>query len=237
MEMNKYIEPTREHEGQTVEVSSSIGSWVQRKLLTVLPPPQIKRFICESLDNGAPNPQSHCSWTSARIPVPKTYKELHDESGLKVGDWVKVLRKAEHKEGGWGNFWSDAMDNWVGACGKITHDAGSLGLCLMEGHWFPCFVLEKIEKPDSVPCPTIKPETKEEYVPYTWEDIGSIMGKKFRAVHANGVAWGARVRRVIADLKGLVIEDCRTEWLVKNATHLDENDNDTGIPFGKKVVK
>ena len=236
MEMYKYIEPTRAHEGQMVEVSSSIGSWVQRKLLTILPPPQIKRFICESLDNGAPNPQSYCSWTSARILVPKTYKELHDESGLKVGDWVKVLRKAEHKEGGWNNFWSDAMDNWVGACGKITHDAGTLGLCLTEGHWFPCFVLEKIEKPDSVPCSTIKPEAKEEYVPYTWEDRHQLRGKWYR--------WKSNkceipVGKMSQDSKSgaLLVDYIDAQCLFNNATHLDENGNDTGIPFGKKVVR
>lgn len=148
MEMNKYIEPTKAHEGKMVEVSSSIGSWVQRKLLTVLPPPQIRRFICESVDTGAPNPHSHCSWTSARISVPKTYPELHQESGLKVGDWVKVTRAAESKEHGWVNVWVARMSEYVGKTLQIGKDGGKDGFYISDADaHFPCFVLEKVDPP------------------------------------------------------------------------------------------
>ena len=45
----EYIEPTQEHIGQMVEIEHA-GSWTKRKLLAVLPEPQVYRFICERFD-------------------------------------------------------------------------------------------------------------------------------------------------------------------------------------------
>lgn len=148
MEMNKYIEPTKEHEGQMVEVRDfNTESWKQRKLLAVLSKPQEVRFICEH-DNG--NKASWRIWVEARISVPKTYGELHAECGLKVGDWVKITSTAGSRAHGWGDTWAARMSECVGKIFQIETDRGSKGFYLKEAEArFPCFVLEKVDPPAS----------------------------------------------------------------------------------------
>ena len=82
----------------------------------------------------------------------KTYKERQDECGLKVGDKVKILRKAVNYEDGWGNTWSEAyMDDYVGRIGEIVgkHPCAGFTVFLEEKNdcwYFPYFVLEKVEE-------------------------------------------------------------------------------------------
>ena len=81
----------------------------------------------------------------------KSYEKRQAECGLKVCDKVRVLRKAEDYEDGWGNTWAGAcMDDYVGRIRKIVGErpcAGFLVFLEEEDDWwyFPYFVLEKVE--------------------------------------------------------------------------------------------
>lgn len=81
-------------------------------------------------------------------PAPD-YLKGHKASGIKVGDRVKVVRRAADLEGGWVNGWDhDHMDAAIGREFKIERDCGSLGFSIDVGDdWydFPYFVLEKVE--------------------------------------------------------------------------------------------
>lgn len=75
--------------------------------------------------------------------VEKLYIKYQKASGLKVGDKVKVLRKARDHENGWTNGWISDMDLMVGNTYVIDHISDWGGVTLKE--WgFPFFVLEKI---------------------------------------------------------------------------------------------
>jgi hypothetical protein len=95
----------------------------------------------------------------------KSYEERQrawlEETGLKVGDTVKVVRTAEDGENGWGNDWVPEMNKYVGKEYTLNRIKGSSGLYV--GNWdFPYFVLEKVKKP--------------EYVPFTFEDRAIFRG-------------------------------------------------------------
>lgn len=71
-------------------------------------------------------------------------------SKLKVGDVVKITRKAEDGENGWDNTWVEEMDIFVGKNGvvvDIPSDEGVKVYCLEAGDYylFPKFVLKKID--------------------------------------------------------------------------------------------
>jgi hypothetical protein len=74
----------------------------------------------------------------------KAYKTLGKANNFKVGDKVKILRKADDSELGWGNGWSSEMDRFVGKVIEIerVYPSGSVGA---EGWAFPWFVLELVE--------------------------------------------------------------------------------------------
>ena len=75
----------------------------------------------------------------------KTYIERHKESGIKVGDSVKVVRAAHNGESGWDNVWdANYMDEYVGSVYTITEDLGNEGFVLGDDFAFPYFVLEKV---------------------------------------------------------------------------------------------
>lgn len=95
------------------------------------------------------------------MELTSAYVKLSKASGIKVGDTVKVLRKAGTREMGWSNLWdsndggpeiSDSMDNCVGKTFKVTAVAvGADGIVLEgTGYCFPFFVLEKMPKPKPV---------------------------------------------------------------------------------------
>ena len=71
-------------------------------------------------------------------------------SKLKVGDVVKITRKAEDGENGWDNSWVEEMDVFVGKNGVVVDspsDEGVKVFCLEAGDYysFPEFVLKKID--------------------------------------------------------------------------------------------
>ena len=78
------------------------------------------------------------------------YINIHKNSGLKVGDTVKVTRKSYSYEKGWKNSWTEDMDKFIGKQLKITADFLKNGFQLENPEYdkvyqFPFFVLEKIE--------------------------------------------------------------------------------------------
>lgn len=78
------------------------------------------------------------------------YLACHKASGFKVGDYVKVTRKATSHEFGWGNGWNPYMCISVGEVLRITSDDGSEGFGLSDEHGlrYPFFVLEQVENPN-----------------------------------------------------------------------------------------
>ncbi len=88
----------------------------------------------------------------------RVYRDAQAACGLKKGDYVKVLRRAEDCEAGWKCCWNGQyMDNLVGKTGKVIgfHKNGSGIEVNVEGepHRYPYFVLGKVEKP----APVFKP--------------------------------------------------------------------------------
>ena len=81
----------------------------------------------------------------------KSYEERQAKCGLKVGDFVKILRKAKDGENGWDSYWPKDADTWVGKTGKIIEDGKSSGFmvfCEEEDDWwfFPYFILKNVEE-------------------------------------------------------------------------------------------
>ncbi len=84
------------------------------------------------------------------------YIRRQRESGIHVGDQVKVLRKAEDNENGWGCGWnSEGMDPTIGHIYTVLelHYREDVGVGRGtkneeddNGFWYPYFVLSKIEK-------------------------------------------------------------------------------------------
>jgi hypothetical protein len=69
-----------------------------------------------------------------------SYSELHNASGLKVGD--KVIVKKQTEPDGWRSPWWPAMDARVGKVFEIERD-GDLHGFRCGGFYFPCTSLEK----------------------------------------------------------------------------------------------
>ena len=96
-------------------------------------------------------PLDNRPWTIVedKMNIKDAYIAMQAACGIKVGDTVKVLRKAESLEMGWGNVWSDDMDRLIGAQGVATLCDLQSGVRVnFEDDWFafPFFVLQKIEK-------------------------------------------------------------------------------------------
>ena len=84
----------------------------------------------------------------------KLTNELYDklqetfikQTGIKVGDTVKVTRVAETGEMGWDVYWNDEMKGNVTQ--KITEIRGNgNGFRLEDGYVYPFFVLEVVKNP------------------------------------------------------------------------------------------
>lgn len=86
------------------------------------------------------------------------YLESHRNCGIKVGDRVRVMRKAEDEEDGWNNCWAGVEDGplpgmyaYIGVEGVVVLDDDEYGFEIDAGidtdvgiYSFPYFVLEKI---------------------------------------------------------------------------------------------
>jgi hypothetical protein len=74
----------------------------------------------------------------------KAYETLGKAANFKVGDKVKILRKADDYELGWGWGWLSLKDKYVGKVVEIKEvDRG--GDITAEGYIFPWFILELVE--------------------------------------------------------------------------------------------
>lgn len=81
----------------------------------------------------------------------QVYLLAQEHCGLKVGDWVRIIRGAGDYEGGWPCAWNIYQTNHIGDIGKIVN-IGMWGCSINfeddnSGLIFPYFVLEKAEKP------------------------------------------------------------------------------------------
>lgn len=73
------------------------------------------------------------------------YIEAQEASGLKIGDIVKVVRKAKDGEKGWDNSWIDDR-MFIGDVGVIK-SIDNEGITIFNNRYkFPYFVLEKVTK-------------------------------------------------------------------------------------------
>jgi len=85
------------------------------------------------------------------------YLKAHRNSGIEVGDTVRVLRKADRNEQGWYAGWVDMMDFCIGKEFNVLNDEGITGFKLSTstsaggGFSFPWFVLEIIKKKNQCP--------------------------------------------------------------------------------------
>ena len=91
--------------------------------------------------------------TSIRIKYVEAQNKFIEATNLKVGDKVKVLRKAKDNELGWNNRWVDDMKNWVGEINEVINFNATSGIRVYSSErkdsWnFPFFVLEKVEEPE-----------------------------------------------------------------------------------------
>lgn len=75
------------------------------------------------------------------------------DNDVKKGDKVRIARKADSKEDGWGNNWNPDMDEAVGKVGTVSHISANLRECGIEvdvpdvgPFLYPYFVLEKVKK-------------------------------------------------------------------------------------------
>ena len=78
------------------------------------------------------------------------YLDDHKKSGFKVGDIVKITRKAQSDENGWSSVWNDSMNYLVGLEVEINLDNGNTwGFQIKTTNgstWnVPWFILEKVE--------------------------------------------------------------------------------------------
>ena len=82
-----------------------------------------------------------------KVSEQDVYLKNHNESGFKVGDRVKVIRKAERRENGWQNGWTVEMTNVLEQEKVLTiHGPGSAsGFPMKEGYSYPYYCLEKVE--------------------------------------------------------------------------------------------
>jgi len=77
------------------------------------------------------------------MTIEDAYRTMQAASGIKVGDRVRVLRRAGDREMGWFNYWNSHMDDTIGKEYTVTEvRPRTIGLSC--DWFFPFFVLEKI---------------------------------------------------------------------------------------------
>lgn len=93
----------------------------------------------------------HVNQRRTKMTEQEKYLEGHKNCGIKVGDRVRVTRKAEGYENGWADYWVDDMDNKINKILHVIEDSGKYGFACQETleeddfyRVYPYFVLEKI---------------------------------------------------------------------------------------------
>ena len=120
-----------------------------------------------------------------------------EENDLKVGDYVRVTRKAKSNEKEWSDSWSVYMDYYIGktvCVDSIGKEYGTIFLSLDNSLYnFPYFVLEKVENPECVPFTSMEElastyeETMQGYDIYTFIDNLRCNGIWIRCKEDRGV--------------------------------------------------
>lgn len=122
-------------------------------------------FFQGSLEGG-----SHFLIRKKELSYAERQEKWIEENDLNKGDRVRIIRKADSKEDGWGSYWNSDMDEAVGKVGTVCYilpcfsgievDVPDVGI-----FFYPYFVLKKVEP---------------EYVPYDFDDLAcraSLLGK------------------------------------------------------------
>lgn len=93
-----------------------------------------------------------------------SYLRGHRASGLKVGDTVRVMRKARTYEQGWGLGWISEMDGLVGTTQVITVDEDDYGFGIQDGTFcLPHFVLKRVKRGAQPPPPPVTIRLNSDY--------------------------------------------------------------------------
>jgi len=129
--------------GSQIEVGSDENGWQYRELVAVLPVGMLSRFVCRAKEI----PRDSCHWNRSRVRYRLPYGERQAKCGIGVGDFVKVLRVPEHREDGWDSYSVTSIAASVGKVFEVLEVHDGAGFRLKDGHWYPYFVLEKVEKP------------------------------------------------------------------------------------------
>jgi hypothetical protein len=91
-----------------------------------------------------------CKIEEPTMDLKAAYLAMQEASGIKPGDTVRVMRKAESYEMGWGQPWPRMMDIFVGKEYKVfglsKYDQNGFILNSASGYAFPFFVLEVVKK-------------------------------------------------------------------------------------------
>lgn len=84
---------------------------------------------------------------SNRKEIKEAHKTLFKNCGIKEGDTVRVLRKADGGEWGWPEIWTNEMDAAIGKEFVVEEPKDSIRWCSFKcNNWyFPFFVLKKIK--------------------------------------------------------------------------------------------
>ena len=83
----------------------------------------------------------------------RMYIHGQQRADFKPGDKVKVVRKAQDYQAGWGNVWAEKMDDAVGQIGEVIEpysewkdlEGITVGIEELMNFEYPYFVLEKVE--------------------------------------------------------------------------------------------
>ena len=75
-----------------------------------------------------------------------SYAAAQKQSGIKPGFKVKVLRKADYGERGWGFCWIGLMNQSIGKTLVVRASDSTDGFQLSDGFWYPYFALEIAKK-------------------------------------------------------------------------------------------
>lgn len=150
--------------------------------------------VCKATDEYSPFYNGRAGFSCIIRKKKLYYVERQDtwlaDNGIKVGDKVRVVRKAESLDDGWQTVWNPDMDEAVGKVGTVSHIPANFRGCGIEvdvpdvGEFmYPYFVLEKVEL---------------EYVPFDLrkeEDRAKLRGawvrEKGQAVEYQVIAVGA----------------------------------------------
>lgn len=181
---------------------------------------------------------------SAPVPTAADYLAGHMACGITVGDTVKVLRKAQDHENGWGDCWERKMDKLVGQTFVVNKQNEKSGFHV-PGGWLPFFVLEKVASPPWTPKPgdwviVVRPNLRAEVLA-TWGEIAWLN------LNGNAVTYGFDELRLLPSeqtkrerqngdvvqscaSKSVYLRECISRWIcVSNFNYPALYENEPGI--------